>query len=207
MADMTESRDAAAGRRSGRRPGTTRTRDAILAAARRQFGSIGYDRTSLRAIAAEAGVDQALIPHFFGSKMGLFLEVVELPVDPDAAIPALVTGPRDHIGARVAMFVVSVMEQPEARATITSLVRAATSEPEAARLVRDRLTHDLWRPLAQRLEVDDAELRVSLVGSQIIGLVLARYVIQVEPLASLPAERVASLIAPTLQRYLVEAVG
>lgn len=192
------------GARTGRRPGITRTREAILTAARRQFGSAGYDRSSLRAIAAEAGVDQALIVHYFGSKMGLFLEVVDLPVDPEAAIPALVSGPRDEIGWRVASFVVAVLGAEDARATITSLVRAATSEPEAARLVRDRLTHELWAPLARQLEVGDAELRVSLVGSQIIGLVLARYVVQVEPLASLPPERVVSLIAPTLQRYLVD---
>lgn len=190
-------------RRSGRRPGTTRTREAILEAARRQFGSAGFDRSSLRAIATEAGVDQALIVHFFGSKMGLFLEVVDLPVDPEAAIPALLSGPRDEVGLRVATFVMSVLENEHARRTMTSLVRAATSEPEAARLVRDRLTDELWGPLARRLEVEEADLRVSLVGSQIIGLVLARYIVQIEPLASLPPERVISLIAPNLQRYLV----
>ncbi len=201
MVDMPQSTPAP--RRSGRRPGATRTPDAILDAARRLFGSTGYDRTSLRAIATEADVDVALIPHFFGSKMGLFLAAVELPVDADAAVPHLLAGPRDEIGTRAAKFVLGIMENPEARTTLLSLVRAATSEPEAARLVRDRLTHDLWHPIAQRLEVDDADLRVSLVGSQTIGLVLARYVVQVEPLASLPADRVAALIAPTLQRYLV----
>jgi AcrR family transcriptional regulator len=190
--------------RSGRRPGATRTREAILDAARHQFGLAGYDRTSLRAIAARAKVDQALIIHFFGSKMGLFLEVVDLPVDPEVVIPALITGPRAEIGSRVATFLVSVLEDEQGLATITSLVRAASSEPEAARLVRDRLTHELWSPLARRLEVDDAELRVSLVGSQMIGLVLARYVVAVEPLASVTPGQVISLIAPTLQRYLVE---
>ena len=195
------------GARSGRRPGTTRTRAAILDAARRQFGAAGYDRTSLRTVAALAGVDQALIVHFFGSKMGLFLEVVDLPMDPEAVIPALLNGPRAEIGDRVAIFLVSVLENEQGRATITSLVRAATSEPEAARLVRDRLTHELWGPLARRLDVEDAELRVSLVGSQMIGLVLARYVVGVEPLASLTAEQVIALIAPTLQRYLVGPLG
>lgn len=197
---------AAGGRRSGRRPGTTRTREAILEAARRQFGSVGYDRSSLRAIAAEAGVDQALIVHFFGSKMGLFLEVVDLPVDPEAAVSTVVKGPRKEIGVRAATFVIGVLENEDARATVTGLIRTATSEPEAARLVRDRLTHELWGPLARELEAEDAELRVSLVGSQIVGLILARYIVKVEPLASLPPERVVSLIAPTLQRYLVGPV-
>jgi AcrR family transcriptional regulator len=202
MALSNEKRESAT--RSGRRPGQTRTRVDILEAARSQFGSKGFDRTSLRAIAAEAGVDQALILHFFGSKIGLFLEVVDLPMDPDAVIPAILEGPREEIGVRVATFVVSVLENEDARATVKAMVRAATSEPEAARVVRERLTHELWGPLAQELDVDAAELRVSLVGSQIIGLVLARYVVQVEPLASIPSERVISLIAPTLQRYLIE---
>jgi AcrR family transcriptional regulator len=175
-----------------------------MEAARRQFGSTGFDRTSLRSIASEAGVDQALILHFFGSKMGLFLEVVALPLQPDVAIPALVDGPRDEIGRRAATLVIGILESEPGRATITALLRAATSEPEAARLVRQRLTHDLWGPLARRLEVDDADLRVSLVGTQIIGVALARYIVRVEPLASLPPEGVVSLIAPTLHRYLVE---
>ncbi|MGH2806360.1 MAG: TetR family transcriptional regulator [Actinomycetota bacterium] len=194
------------GARSGRRPGATRTRDAILEAARRQFGAGGYDRTSLRRIASEAGVDQALIVHFFGSKIALFSEVVALPIDPATAIPHILEGPREELGVRAASFVVGVLENDHARATVTALVRAATSEPEAARLVRERLTHDLWGPLARELAVEDADLRVSLVGSQIIGLVLARYVVQVEPLASLPPDQVVSLIAPTLQRYFVDAV-
>jgi len=190
--------------RSGRRPGQTRTRGAILEAARRQFGSKGFDRTSLRAIAAEAGVDQALILHFFRSKIGLFLEVVELPIDPDVVIPAILEGPREGIGERVATFVVSVLDTAEARSTVSAMVRAATSEPEAARVVRERFTHELWGPLARALEVDQAALRVSLVGSQIIGLVVARYIVRVEPLASSSSEHVISLIAPTLQRYLIE---
>lgn len=204
MRRMTLSNAEGAGKRSGRRPGETRTRAAILEAARSQFGSKGFDRASLRAIAAEAGVDQALIPHFFGSKIGLFIQVVELPVDPEAVIPGVVEGRREEIGERVATFLIRVLENDDACATVTAMVRAATSEPEAARLVRERLTHELWAPLARELDVDAGELRVSLVGTQIIGLVLARYVVQVEPLASAPPERVVSLIAPTLQRYLVE---
>jgi AcrR family transcriptional regulator len=190
--------------RSGRRPGATRTREAILAAARAQFGSKGFDRTSLRAIAAEAGVDQALIVHFFGSKIGLFIRAVELPVDPESAISVIAEGPREEIGRRAAEFFLAVLEDEHARSTFTALVRAATSEPQAARLLRERVTHELWGPLAGELDVDSAQLRISLAGSQMIGLVLARYVAQVEPLASMTADRVVALIAPTLQRYFVE---
>lgn len=158
----------------------------------------------MRSIAADAGVDQALIVHFFGSKLGLFLEATDLPIDPQVVIPAIVEGPRDRLGERVARLVVDVLGNEPARATVTALVRAATSEPEAARVVRERLTRDLWGPLAQRLDVDDADVRVALVGSHVIGIVVARYVVQVEPLASLPSQDVVSLIAPTLRRYLTE---
>ena len=193
-------------KRTGRRPGETRTRDAILDAARTQFAARGFDRTSLRSVAAEAGVDQALIVYFFRSKIGLFIEAVELPIDPRAAIPAVVEGPREELGERVARFVIGVLQNDQARATVLAIVRAATSEPEAARMVRERLMQELWGPLARALGVNDAELRVSLVGSQVIGLVLARYVVGVEPLASQPPDSVASMIAPTLQRYLVEGL-
>jgi AcrR family transcriptional regulator len=193
-----------AGTRTGRRPGATRTRTRILEAARAQFGSRGYDRTSLRAIAGEAGVDQALIIHFFGSKLGLFVETVELPIDPQIGIRHITGGPEAEIGERVANFVIAALEDERARSVVTALVRAATSEPEAARLVRERLTHELWGPLARELRLDNAELRVALVGSQVLGLVVARYVVKVEPLGSLAPNHVVSLIAPVLQRYLVE---
>jgi AcrR family transcriptional regulator len=190
--------------RTGRRPGATRTRARLLEAARAQFGSRGFDRTSLRAIAGEAGVDQALIIHFFGSKLGLFVEAVELPIDPEVGIRHITDGPMAEIGERVANFVIGALEDQSARSVVTALVRAATSEPEAARLVRERLTHELWGPLARELRLDKAELRVALVGSQILGLVVARYVVKVEPLGSLEPHRVASFIAPALQRYLGE---
>ena len=190
--------------RSGRRPGPTRTREAILEAARHLFGTGGYDRTSLRAIAADAGVDQALIVHFFGSKIGLFLASVDLPVDPQTAIPVILEGPRSELGERIATFMMAVLENEDARARFTAMVRAATSEPEAARLVRERLTKELWEPLARALGMKDAQLRIALVGSHMIGLVLARYVVKVEPVASMPSKKIVSIVAPTLQHYFME---
>jgi AcrR family transcriptional regulator len=186
----------------GRRPGPSRTREAILAAARRQFAERGYDRTSLRAIAAEAGVDPALVTHFFGSKHQLFVEVVEFPFDPAEALPSVLSGDPAEVGLRLAEFVVSLLENPEARARITGVVRAASSEPEVARSVRDLLTREVWAPAAAILGGEDAELRMNLVGSQIVGLVMARYVVGAEPLASLPPEDLVQAIAPTFQRYL-----
>jgi len=192
-------------RRSGRRPGDSGTREAIRAAAIEQFAERGYDRPSMRSIAQQAGVDPALVSHFFGSKHALFVDVVELPFDPAQAIPALFGGgDREQIGARLAGFLLSVLEEPSARRRVIGLVRAATSEPEAARMVRDLLTREIFAPVVEELRVDDAQLRANLVSSQIVGMVMARYILGLEPLASMAAQDVAAIVGPTLQRYLTE---
>ncbi len=188
--------------RGGRRPGESGTRAAILAAARRQFSMLGYDRTSMRQVALEAGVDPTLVSHFFGDKQRLFLQVVELPFDPSAVLPTLLAGPRRQLGMRLAAFVLEVLESADGRARVLGLVRAATSEPEAARLVRELLTKELLVPLAAAIDDDEAEYRAGLVMSQIVGLTIARYIVAVEPLASTPVSKVCADIAPTIQRYL-----
>ncbi|HEV2774894.1 MAG TPA: TetR family transcriptional regulator [Solirubrobacteraceae bacterium] len=193
--------------RSGRRPGDSGTREAIRAAAIEQFSQRGYDRPSMRSIAQQAGVDPALVSHYFGSKHALFVDVVELPFDPAQVIPALFgAGDRDQIGARLAGFLVGVLEQPAARQRVIGLLRAAAAEPEAARMVRELLTREIFARVVEELRVDDAQLRANLVSSQIVGLVMARYIVGLEPLASLPAADVVAMVAPTLQRYLTEPV-
>jgi AcrR family transcriptional regulator len=191
-------------RRPGRRPGTSGTREAIAAAARRLFAERGFDRTSIRAIADAAGVDQALVLHFYGSKQQLFVAVVELPFAPEVALPQLVAGDRGTVGLRFARFLVALLESEEGQSRITGLVRAAASEPEAARMVRELVTTRIFRPLIEALDVDQSPLRATLVGSQVVGLTMVRYVVKVEPLASADPETVVAAIAPTLQRYLVE---
>jgi AcrR family transcriptional regulator len=191
-------------RRSGRRPGDSGTRDAIRAAAGRQFAERGFDRTSLRSIAAEAGVDPKLVAHFFGTKQQLFVEVVRLPFDPAEAVPRVFGGDPGDAGERVAEFVVGLLENPESRRPLVGLVRAATTEPEAARMVRELLAREILSRIVTELGSDDADLRASLLGSQVVGLLMARYIVRIEPLASLSAPEVAAAIAPNLQRYLVE---
>lgn len=190
--------------RSGRRPGDSGTRDAIRAAARMQFAEQGYDRTSMRSVALQAGVDPTLVSHFFGSKQKLFAEVTQLPFDPPAVIPRIVEGDPAGIGTRLATFVLAILESPEGHARLTGLVRAAASEDAAAEVVRARVSREILAPLAARLGSDRPELRGSLAASQVVGMVMARHVVKVEPLASLPAEHVVAVIGPTLQRYLTE---
>jgi AcrR family transcriptional regulator len=194
-------------RRTGRRRGETGTREDIAAAAAHLFAERGFDRTSLRAIAAEAGVDPALITHYFGSKQRLFVEVIQLPLEPDLVVAQVLDGPREDAGRRLAHLMVAVLESPEGRERMTGLVRSAASEPEAAAMLRQLLETRLVGPVAAALESDRAELRATLAGSQMVGLVMARYVVGIEPLASTPASEVAAAVAPVLQHYLTEPLS
>jgi AcrR family transcriptional regulator len=189
-------------KKRGRRPGTSGTREEIARAARKQFSELGFDRATIRSIAAEAGVDPALVIHHFGSKQRLFVEAVELPFPPEQLIDQLASGPRSQVGERTIRFILSVLADEDARARWIGLLRAAVTEPEATRVFREILTTRIFRPLAEQLGMDEAPLRASLAGSQIVGLVMARHVVHVEPLASLDEERLIKAIAPTIQRYL-----
>lgn len=194
-------------RRGGRRPGPSGTREAILAAAGRQFAQHGYDRASLRGIAAEAGVDQKLIAHFFGSKQQLFVAAVGLPLNPAEVLPSILADDRESVGERLAVLVADVLEQPELHQRFTAVVRAAASEPDVARMLREFLGRELFGPAAKLLGSEDGPYRVNLVGSQVVGLVMARYVFAIEPLASMPPKRVAAAVAPILERYLFGPLG
>jgi AcrR family transcriptional regulator len=189
-------------KRSGRRPGPTTTREAIAAAARRQFAELGYDRATLRGIAGEAGVDAALVVRFYGSKDALFREVMALPPTVAEALAGLADGPTATVGRRLAELVVGMLEDPRSRSVVLGRIRSASSHPDAAALVREIVTRDVGRLVAAVTD-DEPETRAVLVGSQIVGLALARHVVRVEPLASLPATDVVDYIAPVLQHYFV----
>lgn len=186
----------------GRRPGPTETPAAIRAAATRQFSELGFDRATIRSIAAEAGVDPALVIHHFGSKQRLFVEAVQLPFPPEELIAQLAAGRRSEVGERAVRFLLSVLANDEARARWVGLIRAAVTEPEATRVFREILSTRIFRPLAEALGADEAPLRAALAGSQIVGVVMARHIVLIEPLASLEEERLVDALAPTIQRYL-----
>jgi AcrR family transcriptional regulator len=194
-------------RRTGRRPGESGSREAIANAARRSFAELGYDRTTIRGIAAEAGVDPALVAHFFGSKQKLFVSVMALPFDPEEVMPEILAGARSKAGLRLAEFAIGLLEDPEARSVLVGIVRSAASEHEAAQLVRELVAQRIVGATSRALATPDAELRANLVASQMVGLIMARYVIRVEPLASLPPDALIEAIAPNLQRYLTGQLG
>lgn len=191
----------------GRRRGPTSTREAILAAASRAFAASGYDQASLRAIAAEAGVDQKLIAHYFGSKQQLFVAAIGFPFDPAELLPAVLNHPREELRARLVGLLTLMLDEPAVRERMTGIVRGAASSEEMARMIREFLTRAVFLPLASALGGDEPLLRANLVGSQVVGLLMARYVVAVEPLASAPSQRVAQAVAPTLERYLTGSLN
>jgi len=186
----------------GRRPGDPHTREAIIDAARRQFSERGYRATTLRSVASEAGVDHRLLLHYFGSKRRLFAASIELPVDPEGLLErAFAAG--EHDRARVvAQIILGVLEEPQNRQRLLALLRSAVSEPEAAELVREAITERALKPIAQQLGGDHPELRASMLGSQFVGIAMARYVVGIEPLASAAHEEVVAAVTPVFEHYL-----
>ena len=196
-----------AGRRAGRRPGSADTRGRILEAARAAFGERGFDGATVRDIAARAGVDPALVHHYFGTKQRMFVAAMEMPVDFAAAVPALLAGPPDGLGERFAGFVLELWDRPEVRPLLLGVVRSASTDPVAAAMLRRMLAEGPLLAVATALDRPDAALRASLAGSQLIGLAMARLVVGVEPLATADRASLARIVGPTIQRYLVGDLG
>lgn len=188
--------------RGGRRPGDSGTREAILTAARAAFAEHGYDRATIRGIAAEAGVDAALVHHFHGTKQQLFARAMQLPLDPDAVITELTAGGPDGIGERIARFFVGLLSDPELAGPIIAMIRSAVGNPDAARMLREFYTAVVIRGIAVRLGLPDGELRASLCGSQIIGLAVARHVLELPALVAAGDEALIAAYGDALQRYL-----
>ncbi|MDQ1294332.1 MAG: hypothetical protein QG608_2215 [Actinomycetota bacterium] len=192
-----------ASRRRGRRPAGSDTRGAILAAARTEFAERGFEGTSLRGLARRAGVDPRLVHHYFDGKEEIFLAAMEIPVRLKDLAENLTVGPREELGERLVGFFFGVWDSPEGRVRITGLMRSAVSHEAAANMLRELLSRVIFTRVAAQIRADEPELRVTLAASQLAGVAMLRYVLRVEPLASLPVDRLVAHVAPTLQRYLV----
>jgi len=194
--------------RTGRRPGSEDTRGRILDAARAAFGERGYDGVSIRQIAADAGVDPALVHHYFGTKQRLFVAATRFPFDPREAIAGLVAdGPPDRLGERFVRFVIALWDRPDVRPTVTGVVRSATTDPGAAAMARRLLAEGPLLALTTLIRLPDAELRAALASSQLMGIAFARYVLAVEPLASISPDELGAAVGPVVQRYLTGDLG
>ncbi|MEV0806709.1 TetR family transcriptional regulator [Micromonospora sp. NPDC050200] len=190
-------------RRTGRRPGNPDTRQVILAAARTAFAERGFDAASIRAIATAAGVDPALVHHYFGTKEELFRATVDIPVDPAELLPAVLAGGVDGVGERLVRMFLGIWDSPAGAAAV-ALLRSAVNNEWTARLLREFLVTQVLRRVLDHLDLPAAELalRGSLVATQMIGLAMMRYVIRLEPVASADAETLVAVLGPTVQRYL-----
>ncbi|MCO6004344.1 TetR family transcriptional regulator [Actinoallomurus purpureus] len=187
-------------RRPGRRPGRSSSRDDILAAARVLFGERGYDKASIRAIAREAGVDPALVHHFFGAKEDLFAAAMEFPVDPAMVLGQVVDGPRDELGERLTRTFLRIWEDPRLRPQFVGIIRSATTTEQGAELLREFISTALLARAGDALGLP--RLNITAAAAQMVGVAMLRYVLEIEPMASATEEELVALLAPTLQCYL-----
>jgi AcrR family transcriptional regulator len=188
--------------RTGRRPGTPDTRDAIVAGARRQFATRGYEATSLRGIAADAKVDPALLIHYFGTKEGLFIAATGLPArlrDLFAELDG--AWPRESAEALVRGYL-QVVDSDQSRNAILALVRSAVSNEKAAAMLREFLSAELLSVIAGWTDRPDAQLRAALVAAQLVGIAMLRHVVRVDPVARASPDEIVALVAPVIEQYL-----
>lgn len=181
-------------------------RERILDVAREEFAERGYDKASVRGIAKAAGVDSALVHHYFGTKEQVFAASIEMVLAPALEAPAaLADGPLDGVGERMTRFFFGVWDAPATRAPLLAIVRSALNNEVAAGVFRGLVASQLLARIARRLDLPEgeAELRASLAAAQLVGTAMLRYVIKVEPLASADPEWIIARIAPVVQGHLV----
>jgi AcrR family transcriptional regulator len=187
--------------RRGRRPGRGSSRTDVLDAARSLFAEVGFERATIRGIASRAGVDPALVHHFFGTKNDLLHATLVLPFDPVSVFAVMDEHPGDEGRALVAR-VLQLWGQPQVREQFTALLRVAVSREEAKVALRDLLTRELLRRLERQVGTNDATMRAALVASQLAGLAMTRFVIGIRPIATSSDAQLVEAIGPTIQRYL-----
>jgi len=190
------------GRRPGRPAGSSDTRQRILSSARELFARNGINNTSIRAVAAAAGVDSALVHHYFGTKEKLFAEVVQIPIDPMAIIGPLREVPIDELGYRLPSMLLPLWDSEVGTGFIAAL-RSLLAGNEV-NLFRTFIQDIIAVEVGTRVDNPPGSgiVRIQFVASQLVGVVIARYILELEPFASLPPEQVAQMIAPNMQRYL-----
>lgn len=170
------------------------TKEAIRTAARERFAADGYERATIRAIAADAGIDPAMVMRYFGNKEKLFAAAAEF----DLRLPALTEIPADEIGARLAGHVLDRWDGDE---TLMALLRAAVTNQAAADRMREIFAAQLG-PAVQAVAPGDVPTRAGLVATQVLGLVLTRYVLRLPPVVAMDRDTLVAWLGPVLQHYL-----
>ncbi|OWL95266.1 hypothetical protein B7435_30840 [Mycolicibacterium peregrinum] len=189
----------------GRRPGQPGTRDELVATARRMFAEGGYDKTSLRDIAAAAQVDPALIRHYFGSKADLFRATVGWPFDPEKFSGRILDEGRDGLAERLTEAFFEFWEHPDTRSPLLAILRGAATHEESAALVRQFIEQRLYPQIATALGGADAELRVDLAMGQLLGIAYLRHILRIEPIASQSTEELIARAVPAVRAHLQQS--
>lgn len=189
-------------KRRGRRSGGEDTRAALLDAARSVFAEQGYQGATVRGIAARAGVDPAMVNHWFGGKQGLFAATIELPFEPEELVDHLVGGDVTTLAERVIRTFVTLWDTHEGR--FATLILSVASQEMAAKMMAEFFAGTLFGRIAATVGTDQSDMRAALCGTQVAGLGLVRYVLKLEPVASADVETLVRMVAPTLHRYLTD---
>jgi AcrR family transcriptional regulator len=187
--------------RTGRRPGVSSSRQAILTAARSSFARHGYDGATIRGIASSADVDPALVRHYFGTKEHLFVEALQFPADPAEFVPRLLAPGPEGLGERLVSFFLEAWDAPDGKPFL-ALLRSVTDNDQAAEMLRQFVSREVIGRVARALDVDHPEMRAALAGSHLVGLAIIRYVIRLEPVASAERAELAREVGPAIQYYL-----
>lgn len=187
---------------SGRRGGTSSTRDDIVRAAQKLFAERGYHGATMRAIASEAEVDPALIHHFFISKEGVFSAAIGDFFKADQIVDEVLQPDVTAVGCRLISSFVGLLDQPETQGPILAVIRSAASYGDAVRLLEDYIVRQVIGQIVKQTAGSHQSLRATLIGAEIIGLIMMRYVFKVEPLASAPDDVIALAMGPGIDRYL-----
>lgn len=189
-------------KRPGRPAGPSDRRERILASARELFSRNGIDKTSIRAIAADAGVDAALVHHYFGTKTQLFAAAIHIPIDPMTVIGRLKEVPVEQIGHTLPSILLPLWDSEIGKGFVATL-RSILAGNDVS-LVRSFLQEIIIGEIGPRVDnpPGSSRVRIQFVASQLVGVAMARYILELEPFATLPADQIAETIAPTLQRYL-----
>jgi AcrR family transcriptional regulator len=179
-------------------PRSAQTRAAILAAARAHFSTAGYDRTTIRGVAADAGIDPAMVIRYYHSKAGLFAAAADI----DLGMLDLSGVDRQEMGAPLVRHFIGLWESDLADTVLALMLRSATADNTAAERMRQTFAAQVVSPISAALGTPDAEKRAGLIGTQLIGMALCRYVLRLEPVASAETEEIIANLSPTVQRYL-----
>ncbi len=192
-------------RRRGRRPAGEDTKAALVAAAREVFAELGYNGATVRAIAARAGVDPAMVNHWFGGKSALFAAIIEVPFDPAELAERFIGGDKHTLGERIIRTFLTIWDTHEGR--FAALFHSVSNHDAAGQMLQELFAATVFGRITTVIGADRSELRAALCASQIIGMGVIRYVLKLEPIASARIDQLVPVVGPNLQRYLTGDVA